>query len=59
MLGGGGRRETKALGLRGIHSAPQPPESFVVLFQLRLEDTFPGGVGEIKRGCRQFVAGGV
>lgn len=45
-------------GLEGDSKCTPTPQSFVVLLQLRLEDTFPG-VGEIKRGSGQFVAGGV
>lgn len=53
-----GRRETQALGLRGIQSAPQPPRVLWHCFNCSGQDTFPG-VGEIKRGSGQFVAGGV
>lgn len=53
-----GRRETQALGLRGIQSAPQPPRVLWHCFNCSGQDTFPS-VGEIKRGSGQFVAGGV
>lgn len=53
-----GERETQALGLRGDLKCTPTPQSFVALLQLLREDTFPG-MGEIKRGSGQFVAGGV